>query len=110
MGRMLRGRSWTEIRGWRSGEEWLVFKQKAKTKKSNEDRTIIYATVIASNHLLRTAWPWSDHVEVAREGSSVMAEMGVSVYAEVAPDEPKALPTIPPASACGAFSAPSSFV
>ena len=39
-----------------------------------------------------------------------MAEISVSIYAEVALDEPKALPTVPPAFACGAFSASSSFV
>ena len=64
MGRMLRGRSWTGIRDWKRGEEWLFLKQKMKTKKSNEGPTVIYAAVIASNHLLRTAWPWRDRVEV----------------------------------------------
>ena len=59
-------------------------------------------------------WVSCDEVEatfiVARAGSSVMAEISVSIYAEVALDEPKALPTVPPAFACGAFSASSSFV
>lgn len=64
MGRMLRGRSWTGIRGWKRDEEWLVLKQKPETKKSNEDQTKTYAAVIASNHLSRRFWPWSDHIGV----------------------------------------------